>query len=132
MHHQGLKTFEDAALDAVDILQRDQTRLPYQSVIVDEAQDMGPEMFTLLRHLVPEQANDLFIVGDGHQRIYRRKTALSQCGIRIVGRSRKLKINYRTTEETRKFACAVLEGVEVDDLDGGVDGQQDYRSLMHG
>jgi superfamily I DNA/RNA helicase len=57
---------------------------------------------------------------------------MGKCGIKIVGRSRKLRINYRTTEETRRFATAVLEGVSVDDLDGGQDTTNDYRSLLHG
>lgn len=43
-----------------------------------------------------------------------------------------MKINYRTTDETRKAAVAILEGVEVDDLDGGTDSNRFYHSLMHG
>jgi superfamily I DNA/RNA helicase len=132
LHQQGLRTFEDATLDAADILNNQKIALPYRSIIVDEAQDMGPEALTLIRQLVPEQPNDIFIVGDGHQRIYRRKTTMGSCGIKIVGRSRKLRINYRTTEETRRFATAVLEDIAVDDLDGGEDACNDYRSLMHG
>ncbi len=57
---------------------------------------------------------------------------LSRCGIDIRGRSRKLWINYRTTEETRRAAVALLEGCPVDDLDGGTDSQKGYRSLTHG
>jgi len=57
---------------------------------------------------------------------------LSQCGINVRGRSRKLRINYRTTEETRVWATAVLEGVPFDDLDGEADGSSDTRSLLHG
>lgn len=132
LHHKGLRTFEDATLDAVDILKTRDVRLPYRSVVVDEAQDMGPEALTLIRHLVPESDNDLFIVGDGHQRIYRRIATMSSCGIKIVGRSRKLRINYRTTEETRRYATAILENIPVDDLDGGSDSINDCRSLMHG
>lgn len=132
LHQKGLRPFEDATLDAIDILGSQDIRLPYRSIVVDEAQDMGPQALTLIRHLVQEQPDDLFIVGDGHQRIYRRKTTMGQCGIKIVGRSRKLRINYRTTEETRRFATAVLEGVPVDDLDGGEDTTGDYRSLLHG
>jgi superfamily I DNA/RNA helicase len=102
-------------------------------VIVDEAQDLDAAGFRLIRALAgPEHANDLFIVGDSHQRIYGRPLVLSQCGINVRGRSRKLRINYRTTEETRAWATAVLAGVPFDDLDGGTDASSDYRSLMHG
>ncbi|NVK30189.1 MAG: DEAD/DEAH box helicase [Gammaproteobacteria bacterium] len=132
MHHAGLRTFEDATLDAADLLREKNIRLPYRTVLVDESQDMGPQALTLLRALVPEQTDDMFLVGDGHQRIYRRHAVMGQCGIRIVGRSRKLKINYRTTEETRRFASAILEGQPIDDMDGGNDKGTDYRSLTHG
>ena len=77
-------------------------------------------------------ANDLFIVGEPHQRIYGKPVVLSRCGIEVRGRSRKLRINYRTTEETRAWATAVLHGLDFDDLDGGSDQTSDYRSLLHG
>ena len=78
-----------------------------------------------------EHPDDIFIVGDAHQRIYRNRPALSRCGISVRGRSARLKINYRTTEETRRYAYAVLQGLSFDDLDGGEDCGAD-RSLMHG
>lgn len=132
LHQRGLRTSEDATQDAADIVESGDVPLSYDAIVVDEAQDMGPQVMTLLRLMVPEQANDLFIVGDAHQRIYRRRYALSRCGIEVRGRSRKLKINYRTTEEIRRFATALLEGQSVDDLDGGEDTKPGYRSLMHG
>ena len=58
-----------------------------------------------------------FIVGDAHQRIYRNKAVLSKCGINVRGRARKLRINYRTTEEIRKYAFGLLKGVSFDDMD---------------
>tara|TARA_R110001599_G_C12253490_1_gene659820 strand:+ start:112 stop:2241 length:2130 start_codon:yes stop_codon:yes gene_type:complete len=132
LHQRGLRTSEQATQDAAALLQVSEKQLPYGAVVIDEAQDMGPEVMMLLRYMLPQSANDLFIVGDAHQRIYRRRYALTACGIDIRGRSRRLRINYRTTEETRRFAVSVLEGVEVDDLDGGADSHQGYRSLMHG
>ncbi|SEP56233.1 UvrD-like helicase C-terminal domain-containing protein [Ectothiorhodospira magna] len=132
LHQRGLRTSEDATQDAADVLASDQVPPPYAAVVVDEAQDMGPQVMALLRRMVPQGKNDLFIVGDGHQRIYRRRYALSDCGIEVRGRSRKLRINYRTTEEIRRFATALLEGQTVDDLDGGEDRGSDCRSLMHG
>ena len=64
------------------------------------------------RAIVPAGPNDLFLVGDAHQRIYGHKVALRNCGINIQGRSSRLRINYRTTEQIRAWAMAVLHGVE--------------------
>jgi len=129
-----LKEADDAYRDARQLLESNPELRPNLcSVIVDEAQDMGTQAFMLIRALVPAGPNDLFIVGDGHQRIYgKNKVVLGQCGINIRGRSARLKVNYRTTDETRKLAVNILEGVAVDDLDGGEDTQAFYHSLMHG
>jgi len=136
LNAKGMKEMTDAVRDARIILQTKGDILPYQAIIVDEAQDMGMEAFKLIRQMIPESRgelkNDLFIVGDAHQRIYRHKVILSRCGINIKGRSKKLKINYRTTEETRQWAVKLLEGKTVDDLDGGLDEQKGYKSLLHG
>lgn len=117
---------------ALELLNQGDDKRSYHAVVVDEGQDFAAEALSLLRALVPEQANDMFIVGDAHQRIYQRKTSLSQCGINIMGRGRKLKINYRITELIRRYATALLEDIEIDDLDGGLDGTKDYRSLIMG
>lgn len=129
-----LKETDDVYRDARElIVNKPELRPRLAAVIVDEAQDMGTQAFELIRALVPEGRNDLFIVGDGHQRIYgKNKVVLGRCGIDIRGRSARLKMNYRTTDEIRKQAMSILEGVEVDDLDGGLDTQQFYHSLMHG
>lgn len=133
MSKHGLRDMNDAMFDAIALLREQQVTLPYAHLVVDEGQDMGAPAFTLLRAIIPEGPDDICIVGDGHQRIYRNKVVLGQCGINVRGRrSKKLKINYRTTEETRKFAVRLLTGVLVDDLDGEQDKSQDYLSLFHG
>ena len=135
MKQKGLKDREDAMYDACSLLKnKPEGDRPFEAVIVDEAQDMGPADFSLIRALVPANStsNDIFIVGDPHQRIYGRKVTLSHCGIEVRGRSRKLRLNYRTTDETRQWATALLTGLTMDDLDGGRDDLTDYRSLMHG
>jgi mRNA-degrading endonuclease RelE of RelBE toxin-antitoxin system len=130
---RGLWEPEEAKQAAADLLQEAGSGARYSSIVVDEAQDLDVASFKLLRALVGEQHdNDLFIVGDPHQRIYGKPVVLSRCGIEIRGRSRKLRINYRTTEETRAWATAVLHGLDFDDLDGGIDPTSDYRSLLHG
>ena len=93
----------------------------YPYIIVDEGQDFSQIAMELLRSIAGEpHRNDIFIVGDAHQRIYRNKTVLSKCGIQVRGRSSILRINYRTTEETRAYAFALLQGIPFDDLDGDV------------
>src|SRR5690625_3239979 len=114
---QGCVTAEDAVHYALDLLEKGEDSRQYKAVIVDETQDFSDQSLRLLRALVPERVNDMFLVGDAHQRIYQRTTSLKQCGINIIGRGRKLKINYRTTELIRRFATAMLEGGEFDDLE---------------
>ena len=105
----------------------------YKHVIVDEGQDLSANAFRLLRSIAGEEhENDIFIVGDAHQRIYKNKAALSKCGINIRGRSSVLRINYRTTEEIRKTAFALLNGISFDDLDDSFDTGDRCQSLTHG
>ncbi|MDK1024542.1 MAG: 3'-5' exonuclease, partial [Gammaproteobacteria bacterium] len=133
LNRSRLKETDDAFRDAAELIQTQSIQMPYSSVVVDEAQDLGTQAFRLLRAIVPEKANDLFIVGDAHQRIYgRNRVVLGRCGINIRGRSRKLKINYRTTDEIRRWAVGLLEGRTIDDLDGGIDDNVIYKSLTHG
>lgn len=92
-----------------------------------------PEQGQFLRALVPEGENDLFLVGDPMQRIYTgRKMNFGAAGINVRGiRSRKLKINYRTTEPIKRVAISVIKGVDFDDMDGGKETTQGYVSLIH-
>ncbi|OUC15159.1 MAG: DNA helicase [Alkalinema sp. CACIAM 70d] len=134
LRERGWREPDEAMRDAAKIIQaRGSISLPYKAVIVDEAQDMSDSAFTLLRAIAGEsKPNDLFIVGDAHQRIYSKTTILSRCNINVKGRSKKLRLNYRTTDEIRQWATAILNGTTIDDLDGGTDDLRDYRSLMHG
>jgi superfamily I DNA/RNA helicase len=81
---------------------------------------------------VPEQQNDLFLVGDAHQSIYSRKTLLSRAGINVRGRSRRLLLNYRTTEQIGRWAMAWITGGQYDDLDVAPENLRGYRSLISG
>jgi len=132
-----LKTVDDAYREIAELLDVEKEAgifiSPYSAIIVDETQDFGPQALKLLRAMIPVDSNDLFFVGDGHQRIYsRHRAAMSKCGIDIRGRSRKLYLNYRTTDEIRRQAVALLEGCEIDDLDDGHDETRRYKSLSHG
>lgn len=129
-----LKEVDDAYREIAELIRKDNTTNNlYSAIIIDETQDLSPQALKLVRALIPSGPNDLFFVGDGHQRIYsRNRAAMSKCGIDIRGRSRKLYLNYRTTDEIRRQAVALLEGCEVDDLDDGHDESRRYKSLSHG
>lgn len=125
---------------------------PADHVLVDEGQDLVAGHWRLLRALVrggkaaagAEVRNDLFIAEDSHQRIYGQKVKLSDFDIRITGRSRRLTLNYRTTEANLRFGLGVLEsgfdstngvpegGPGFTDLEEAGEKVAGYRSLRKG
>jgi hypothetical protein len=104
----------------------------YQHVIVDEAQDLHPAQWRLLRALVQNGPDDLFIVGDPHQRIYDNHVSLARLGINVRGRSRRLTVNYRTTQEILTVAVPTLGQGSFAGLDDSLDTLDGYRSPLHG
>ncbi|MHC2581231.1 superfamily I DNA/RNA helicase [Bradyrhizobium diazoefficiens] len=138
LDQESLSEPEDAYRAAREILMAKPALLPYRAVVVDEAQDIGAEAFKLIAAIAPKvddakvAPDSLFIVGDAHQRIYGRKASMTKCGIDVRGRSKKLKVCYRTSDEIRRWAVAVMAGVTVDDLDEASDDLRGYRSLFHG
>jgi superfamily I DNA/RNA helicase len=104
----------------------------YQHVIVDEAQDLHPAQWRLLRTVVPPGPNDIFIAADPHQRIYDNRVSLASLGIQVRGRSHRLTMNYRTTQEILAWAVPLLGPDPVTGLDGEADSLLGYRSPMHG
>lgn len=106
---------------------------PFYFVIADELQDFSNVELRFLRALVEEKPNDLFFVGDPFQTIYDRRINFTQAGINVRGkRSRKLRINYRTTEEIKKLAISIVEDTHYDDFDGEAENLKGYISLFHG
>lgn len=106
---------------------------PYAHIIADEVQDFSNPQLRFLRTLVPESENDLFLVGDPYQNVYNTKINFSKAGINIRGkRSKRLRINYRTTEEIKRTAINVLSDITYDDFDGEAESLSGYISLVHG
>ncbi|MEV5013115.1 UvrD-helicase domain-containing protein [Streptomyces sp. NPDC053780] len=105
----------------------------HDHVVVDEAQDLHPAQWRVLRGAVAPGSDDLFVTGDPHQRIYDSKVSLGSLGIAVAGRTHRLRINYRSTEEILAWSTRILSPVSVDDLGGeGSDTLAGYRSLLHG
>lgn len=101
-------------------------------VLVDEAQDLHAAHWAFLRAMTDEGPNDLFVAEDPHQRIFTEPLRLSDLGINIVGRSRRLTLNYRTTEQTLRFAVKILVDGTYLDLEGEQDSISGYRSARIG
>ena len=113
---------------------QDNEIFPYDHVIADEIQDFSNPELRFLRTLVKEGCNDLFLVGDPYQCIYNdRSINFSKAGINVRGsRSRRLRVNYRTTEEIKRSAVNIIKGERYDDFDGAEESLAGYVSLMHG
>jgi len=110
-----------------------QSQKPFEFIVADEIQDFSDVELRLLRAMVGEKENDLFLVGDPLQKIYKRNINFSRCGINIKGkRSKRLKVNYRTTEEIKRSAVSVIKNISFDDFDGSDEQKQGYISILRG
>lgn len=128
---EGATDFDEKALIAAQVLDEGVER-PADHVLVDEAQDLSPSRLLLVRALVAPGPNDLFLAEDSHQRIYGQRITLSRYGINIVGRSRRLTLNYRTTQENLRYALGILSGEKYTNLDEEAETTAGYRSARRG
>ncbi|WP_043649693.1 3'-5' exonuclease [Nocardia thailandica] len=101
-------------------------------VLIDEAQDLHATHWAMLRALVAEGPDDMFIAEDSHQRIFGQPVVLGRLGIKIVGRSRRLTLNYRTTAQNLRFAVDILSGGAYQDLEEEAETTLGYRSARTG
>ncbi|MCG7630892.1 AAA family ATPase [Gordonia McavH-238-E] len=134
MRAEGLITFTELAARAAAALDSDtnlRNMFGYRHAVVDEAQDLHPAHWKMLRALIAPDTDDLFIVGDAHQRIYGRPTPLSRYGVETRGRSRRLTINYRTSREILRWTLKVADP-QVDDLDNDAETLDGARSVFGG
>jgi hypothetical protein len=95
----GLTTALSRHLEAI--------RPEYTHIIVDEAQDFGTTELRILRRLVPEGPNDLFLCGDVAQTILPKHRSLADAGIPTLTRARIVQ-NYRNSREILRAAYAIL------------------------
>lgn len=110
-----------------------QSEKPFTSIIADEIQDFDLNELCLIRNLVKEKDNDLFLVGDPLQKIYAKNTSFSKAGINVRGkRSKRLKLNYRTTEQIKRLAISSIKDISFDDFDGEEESKKGYLSLLKG
>lgn len=105
--------------------------LPYDFAIVDEAQDMGVAEMRFLAALGASGSNALFFTGDLGQRIFQTPFSWKSLGVDIRGRSRRLRINYRTSHQIRLQADRLLPP-ELSDVDGNTEERRGTVSAFNG
>jgi len=95
---------------------------PYTNVLVDEAQDISVPELLLLGGALGEEPNGLFFAGDIGQRIFQAPFPWSATQVNVRGRSRSLKVNYRTSHQIRMGSETLLPETLVE-----ADGEEESR-----
>ena len=103
----------------------------FDFAIVDEAQDISIAHLRFLAALGGGRPNALFFAGDLGQRIFQQPFSWKSLGVDIRGRSRTLRVNYRTSHQIRTQADRLL-GPVVNDADGNSEDRSDTISVFNG
>ena len=103
----------------------------FDFAIVDEAQDLTIAHVRFFAALGGGRRNALFFAGDLGQRIFQQPFSWKALGIDIRGRSRTLRVNYRTSHQIRTQADRLL-GPVVTDVDGNGEDRSDTVSVFNG
>jgi superfamily I DNA/RNA helicase/mRNA-degrading endonuclease RelE of RelBE toxin-antitoxin system len=106
-------------------------KLMFDFAVVDEAQDISPAHLRFLAALGADRPNALFFAGDLGQRIFQQPFSWKSLGVDIRGRSRTLRVNYRTSHQIRTQADRLL-GAAVTDIDGNSEDRSDTVSVFNG
>jgi len=106
-------------------------KAPFDFAVVDEAQDISISHLRFFAALGGERPNALFFAGDLGQRIFQQPFSWKSLGVDIRGRSRTLRVNYRTSHQIRSQADRLL-GPEVADVDGNAENRNDTVSVFNG
>jgi mRNA-degrading endonuclease RelE of RelBE toxin-antitoxin system/predicted house-cleaning noncanonical NTP pyrophosphatase (MazG superfamily) len=107
---QGMATWAQMRLYALDRLHMMPDPPVYDAVVVDEAQDLSPVVLRFLVGLCRE-SNRLFITADANQSIYGNSFRWSEVhhSLKFVGRTGILRMNHRTTQEVGEAAQSYLQ-----------------------
>jgi mRNA-degrading endonuclease RelE of RelBE toxin-antitoxin system len=103
----------------------------FDFAVVDEAQDIGIAQLRFFAALGGGRPNALFFAGDLGQRIFQQPFSWKALGVDIRGRSRTLRVNYRTSHQIRMQADRLL-GPVVTDADGNSEERNDTVSVFNG
>lgn len=127
---KGLLTYAEIFSRLASHMDVSQNR-PFDFAVIDEAQDISVAQLKFLAALGASKENSLFFAGDLGQRIFQQPFSWKSLGVDIRGRSRNLRINYRTSHQIRMQADRLL-GPEVADVDGNVEERRGTISVFNG
>lgn len=130
LRSRQLITWPELFSSLAEAIGRDK-RMVFDFAVVDEAQDVSPAHLRFLAALGVNRANALFFAGDLGQRIFQQPFSWKSLGIDIRGRSRTLRVNYRTSRQIRTQADRLL-GPSVTDADGNTEKRDDAISVFNG
>jgi UvrD-like helicase C-terminal domain/UvrD/REP helicase N-terminal domain len=130
LSREGLVT-EYSVFNRLSELLRQHAGRPYDFVVVDEAQDMGVAHVRFFATVAGNSPNALFFAGDLGQRIFQQPFSWRALGVDIRGRSRTLRVNYRTSHQIRQSADRLLDP-EQTDADGIVENRSGTISVFNG
>ncbi len=120
MSERGILDWQDVLLKArAEVLANPVTN--YESVIVDEVQDISVVGLQLLHALVGDRRDGLLLVGDGQQSVYTGAFTAAEAGISLTGRAVVLRRNYRNGAEILTRALEVVANDEFADLEGALE-----------
>ena len=104
---------------------------PFDFIVVDESQDIDIPELRLFAALAGDRPNGLFFAGDLGQRIFQQPFSWKSLGVDVRGRSKTLRINYRTSHQIRMQADKLL-GPEISDVDGNTETRSGTVSIFNG
>ena len=104
---------------------------PFDLAVIDESQDLTVSQMRFLAALGANRSDGLFFAGDLGQRIFQQPFSWKSLGIDIRGRSRTLRVNYRTSHQIRMQADRLLD-TAISDIDGNTEERDETVSLFNG
>ena len=125
LKNNNVEDYEGVVIQAIEHLRMakysdslmEYTVMP-RCIVADEVQDFSENELRLLAMMVEQNEPDnLFLVGDGAQKIYQRGFSLKSLGIDVAGRSKILRKNYRNTRQIIEAAHQLIANYDFDDID---------------
>lgn len=130
LEKRGLMTYAELFSSLASAIAKSK-KIVFDFAVVDEAQDVSVAHVRFFAALGGNRPDALFFAGDLGQRIFQQPFSWKALGVDVRGRSRTLRVNYRTSHQIRTQADRLL-GPVVTDADGNSEDRSDTVSVFNG